>query len=148
MDAKELERFVNEYVKALNSQNVDQIERYHADNSETMSAGQPGRGLGRAERKGYFAERQQAFPDFRMTASKINADPNTGTVTFEWQITATHKGHFKGVPATNKKVTHHGTTELVVENGKIVRETSYQDLADFMKQLGVQAPKEPHGKRP
>jgi steroid delta-isomerase-like uncharacterized protein len=148
MDAKELERFVNDYVKALNSQNFDEIEKYHADNSETVSAGQPGRGLGRAERKGYFAERQQAFPDFRLTASKINADPAAGVVTFDWQITATHKGHFKGVPATNKKVTHHGTTELVIENGKISRETSYQDLADFMKQLGVQAPKEPHGKRP
>lgn len=148
MDAKELERFVNDYVKALNSQNVDEIEKYHADNSVSASAGQPGRGLGRAERKSYFAERQQAFPDFHFTATKITPDPAAGVVTFDWQITATHKGHFKGVPGTNKKVTHHGTTELVIENGKIVRETSYQDLADFMKQLGVQAPKEPPGKRP
>jgi steroid delta-isomerase-like uncharacterized protein len=141
MEAKELERFVNDYVKALNSQNVDEIEKFHAADSVSVSGGQPGKGLGRAERKAYFGERQRAFPDFRFTATKINPDPKTGGVTFDWQITATHKGQFKGIPPTNKKVTQHGTTELVVKNGQITRETSYQDLAEFMKQLGVQPPK-------
>lgn len=48
MDAKELERFVNDYVKALNSQNVDEIEKYHADNSETVSASRGQRASGRS----------------------------------------------------------------------------------------------------
>jgi predicted ester cyclase len=70
-----------------------------------------------------------------MTVSKIDVDPRSGRATFEWDVISTHTGHFKGVPPTNRRVTHHGTTELIIRNGKIVAETSYQDIAAFMKQL-------------
>jgi hypothetical protein len=45
------------------------------------------------------------------TTTKITADPAAGTVTFDCRIKATHKGHYEGVTAANKKVTRHGTTE-------------------------------------
>ena len=47
----------------------------------------------------------------------------------EWDVISTHAGHFNGVPPTNRRVTHQGTTELIIRNGKFLAETSYQDMA-------------------
>jgi steroid delta-isomerase-like uncharacterized protein len=135
MDASEMRNFVEEYVKALNSNDVNAIEKFHSDLSVSKSGGQPGSGMKRAQRQQYFRQRQRAFPDFQMTVSKIDVDPRSGRATFEWDVISTHAGHFKGVPPTNRRVTHQGTTELIIRNGKIAAETSYQDIAAFMKQL-------------
>jgi len=135
MDANEMRTFVEEYVKALNSNDVNAVERFHSDISVSKSGGQPGSGMKRAQRQQYFKQRQRAFPDFQMTVSKIDVDPRSGRATFEWDVISTHAGHFKGVPPTYRRVTHQGTTELLIRNGKIITETSYQDIAAFMKQL-------------
>ena len=133
----EMRRFVEEYIKALNSRDINAIEKFFGDSSVSKSGGQPGSGMGAAERQQYFRQRQRAFPDFQMTASQIDVDPRSGRATFEWEVTGTHTGHFKSLPPTNKRVTHSGTTELLIRNGKILSETSYQDLAAFMRQLGA-----------
>lgn len=140
MDEREMRRFVEEYIRALNAPDGAESEKFHAHESITRSGGQPGVRMGSAERQQYFRQRRRAFPDFQLIATKINVDPRSGRAAFDWEITATHKGHFKGLPPTNKKVTHQGTTELQIKNGKIVSETSYQDLAAFLNQLGVQPP--------
>jgi steroid delta-isomerase-like uncharacterized protein len=142
MDVKEMQHFVEAYVKALNLQDIDLIESFHAENSLSKSGGQPGNGMRRAERQQYFRQRQRAFPDFQMTVSRIDVDTRNGRATFDWEVTSTHRGHFKGIPPTNKKVTHHGTTELLIKNDKIVSETSYQDLAAFLTELGMVFQKE------
>jgi steroid delta-isomerase-like uncharacterized protein len=140
MDEREMRRFVEEYIKALNATDAAEVERFHAKESITRSGGQPGVRMGSAERQQYFRQRRRAFPDFQLIATKINVDPRSGRATFDWEVTATHKGHFKGLPPTNKQVTHRGTTELQIKNVKIVSETSYQDLPAFLSQLGVEAP--------
>jgi len=140
MDEREMRRFVEEYIKALNATDAAEVERFHAKESITRSGGQPGVRMGSAERQQYFRQRRRAFPDFQLIATKINVDPRSGRATFDWEVTATHKGHFKGLPPTNKQVTHRGTTELQIKNAKIVSETSYQDLPAFLSQLGVEAP--------
>jgi|ERR671927_127279 steroid delta-isomerase-like uncharacterized protein len=139
MDEREMRRFVEEYIKALNATDAAEVEKFHARESITRSGGQPGVRMGSAERQQYFRQRRRAFPDFQLIATKINVDPRSGRATFDWEVTATHKGHFKGLPPTNKQVTHRGTTELQIKNAKIVSETSYQDLPAFLSQLGVEA---------
>jgi len=139
MDEREMRRFVEEYIRAVNSADAAEAEKFHANESVSRSGGQPGVRMGRAERQQYFRQRRRAFPDFQLIALKINVDPRSGRATFDWEVTATHKGHFKGLPPTNKQVTHKGTTELQLRNGKIVTETSYQDMAAFLAQLGAGA---------
>jgi steroid delta-isomerase-like uncharacterized protein len=139
MDEREMRRFVEEYIKALNATDAAEAEKFHAKESITRSGGQPGVRMGSAERQQYFRQRRRAFPDFQLIATKINVDPRSGRAVFDWEVTATHKGHFKGLPPTNKQVTHRGTTELQIKNAKIVSETSYQDLPAFLSQLGVEA---------
>jgi steroid delta-isomerase-like uncharacterized protein len=135
MDTNEMRSFVEQYVKALNSNDINAVEKFHSEISVSKSGGQPGSGMKRAQRQQYFRQRQRAFPDSQMTVSKIDVDPRSGRATFEWDVISTHTGHFKGVPPTNRRVTHKGTTELIIRNGKIMTETSYQDMAAFLRQL-------------
>lgn len=137
MTEKELQNFVRDYVKAINSHDNKLIEDYHASNSVAISAGNPGKSLDRAARRRYFEEREKAFPDAKMTARNIRVDAKAGTVTFDWTIRGTHKGAFKGMAATNKQVTNRGTSELKIKNGKITQETSHQDVATLRKQLAA-----------
>lgn len=139
MTEKEMQKFVKDYVKAINSHDNNAIEGYHADNSVSVSAGDPGHTMDRATRRRYFQEREKAFPDAKMTARNIKVDPKTGTATFDWTIRGTHKGEFKGMAPSNKQVTNRGTSELKIKNGKITRETSRQDVATFTKQVGALA---------
>jgi steroid delta-isomerase-like uncharacterized protein len=136
MTEKELEKFVKDYVKAINSHDNNAIEQYHAPNSVSVSAGDPGKTLDKAGRRKYFLEREKAFPDAKMTARNIKVDAKSGKVTFDWTIRGTHKGAFKGMAPTNKQVTNRGFSELTVKNGKITREVSNQDVASFAKQVG------------
>jgi steroid delta-isomerase-like uncharacterized protein len=140
MDEQEMRRFVEEYIKALNAADAAEVERFHANESMTRSGGQPGVRMGRAERQQYFRQRRRAFPDFQLIATEINVAPRSGRASFDWEVTATHKGHFKGLPPTNKTVTHRGTTELQIKNGRIVSETSYQDIETFLNQLDMRVP--------
>jgi len=141
MTDQELQDFVKEYVKALNSNDADVIERYYEPNAEQASGGEPGKKLDKAERKKYFDERTSAFPDAKLTATNVQTEAANQKVTYDWKINATHKGHFKGVAPTNKKVDHTGTTTLELgPTGKILRAVSYQDLAAFTKKVGKQAP--------
>jgi steroid delta-isomerase-like uncharacterized protein len=137
MTEKELQNFVRDYVKAINSHDNKQIEDYHAPNSVVISAGDPGKTMDRTARRRYFEEREKAFPDAKMTVRNVRADAKAGTVTFDWTIRGTHKGAFKGMPATNKQVTNRGTSELKIKNGKIAQETSHQDVAAFRKQVAA-----------
>ena len=137
MTEKEMIKFVKDYVEAINSHDNKRIEDYHASDSVAVSAGDPGKSLDRAGRRKYFEEREKAFPDAKMTARNIRVDPRAGTATFDWTIRGTHKGAFKGMPATNKQVTHRGTSELKIKNGKITQETSHQDVASLRKQVAT-----------
>jgi steroid delta-isomerase-like uncharacterized protein len=141
MTDQEITKFVQSYVQALTSQNADALEQFYEANAEQASGGEPGKKLDKAARKQYFDERKKAFPDAVITASNIQPDAANNRVTYDWKITATHKGDFKGAAATNKKVDHGGTTTLEFgSTGKIARAVSYQDLASFTKKVGKQAP--------
>jgi steroid delta-isomerase-like uncharacterized protein len=133
MSEQEMKQLVKEYVKAINSHDNNAIEQFHAEDSVSVSAGDPGKTMGRAERRRYFLEREKAFPDARMTARNIKVDARGGTATFEWTTRGTHKGTFKGLAPTYKPVSNKGLTELKIKGGKITRETSHQDAASFVK---------------
>ena len=58
-------------------------------------------------------------------------------VTVEWVATGTHIGDLPGLPASNKPYVLPGVTVVVREEGKIVREALYYDLADLRRQLSL-----------
>ncbi len=61
---------------------------------------------------------------------------NGNQVTAEWIATGIHTGDLPGMPASGLPFTLRGVTVVVRENGKIVREALYYNVADLHKQVG------------
>ena len=133
--AADMVAFTEAYAAAVCIQDETALRMMHAEDSISASGAEPGKPMSHAERKAYIEERQWAFPDFHFEATNIVAIPEKGTTTFEWMVTGTFLNPFKGIKPNGNKVTQSGTTELQIANGKIVRETSFQDRGNFMRQL-------------
>ena len=133
--AEDMVAFTEAYAEAVCIQDEATLQQMHSAKSISASGSEPGKPMTQDERRAYIEERQWAFPDFHFEATNIVANPKKGTTTFEWTVTGTFLNPFKGTKPNGNKVTQTGTTELQIVNGKIVRETSYQDRGHFMKQL-------------
>jgi steroid delta-isomerase-like uncharacterized protein len=81
----------------------------------------------------------KAFPDMQVKLEDILAEGDK--VACRWTATATHKGEFMGIPATNKQVTVTGIHIDRIAGGKIVESWNYSDMTDVMQQLGKRAPR-------
>jgi len=77
----------------------------------------------------------RGFPDWHETIEDIVAEGDTVWVRFTG--TGTHRGEWRGLAPTGKKVTFHGVQIWRVVNGKVVEKASIIDLLDALKQLGV-----------
>lgn len=142
--AADMVAFTEAYAAATCIQDAQTLRTMHAENSISSSGAEPGKPMTHAERNAYIEERQWAFPDFHFEATNIVAYPEKGTTVFEWKVTGTFLNPFKGIKPNGNVVVQTGTTELQIVKGQIVRETSYQDKANFMKQLTAR----PKGKVP
>lgn len=90
---------------------------------------------GKAELKTFADSIFAAFPDFKIELkSRFVSGSWAG---MEWVISATHKGDFLGIPATNKSCSIRGTTIIELQAGKIMRNSDYCDIATFLKQIGL-----------
>jgi predicted ester cyclase len=135
MTEREMIDFVMKYVQAVCIQQESAILNAHAENSLISSGQEPGNPMSRNDFVRYIEERQWAFPDFHFEATNIKAFPAKNIATFEWKVNGTFKNPMKGMQPNGRHVTHQGTTELEIVNGKIVRETSFQDKKAFLAQL-------------
>jgi predicted ester cyclase len=54
-----------------------------------------------------------------------------------WTISGTHKREFRGIPATNKKISFEGITINYVAGGKIMDSNVSMDYFGLMQQLGA-----------
>jgi steroid delta-isomerase-like uncharacterized protein len=76
-----------------------------------------------------------AFPDLRFTVEDMIAENDK--VVACWSISGTHKGEYRGIPATSKKVSFEGITINHVADGKIIDSFANWDALGLMQQLGV-----------
>ena len=56
-------------------------------------------------------------------------------VTAEWVATGTHSSDLPGLPVSGRSFSIHGVTVVVRQEGKIVREALYYDMAEVHRQL-------------
>ena len=81
-----------------------------------------------------MGELRRAFPDLMSHADVIMADGNH--VAIVWTITATHRGEFKGIKPTGRKIHVQGMDVLRAENGKFVEHWGgYNDQIQKMVKL-------------
>jgi steroid delta-isomerase-like uncharacterized protein len=85
--------------------------------------------------KEFYTELRKAFPDIRFTIVEQVADEDK--VVTHWSAAGTHKGEFKGIPATGNKVTFTAMDIDKISNGKFVECWTHMDELGLMQQLGV-----------
>ncbi|HKE34058.1 MAG TPA: ester cyclase [Candidatus Acidoferrum sp.] len=77
----------------------------------------------------------RAFPDLKFTILDMVAE-NEKVVAF-WNISGTHKGEFRGIAPTGKKVSVDGITMIQLSDGKIMDSYVSLDMWSMMQQLGA-----------
>ncbi|MFN8353948.1 MAG: ester cyclase [Spirosomataceae bacterium] len=79
--------------------------------------------------RGFF----KAFPDAHYTIKNMIAEGDK--VSAEITLTATHKGEFMGIPATNKSLKVSETYLFILKNQKIIESRRLVDFAAFFEQI-------------
>ena len=90
---------------------------------------------GKAELNSFAEGIRAVFADFDFRVNNCFATEKFGSV--EWTFSATHRGDFLGMPATNKSFTFRGTSVFELESGKIRRCSDYWNQTALLKQLGL-----------
>ncbi len=85
--------------------------------------------------KEYYTKLHEAFPDIRFTITDQIAEEDK--VVTHFNVQATHKGDFNGIPATGKKVNFTGIDIDKISDGKFVECWTKMDELGLMQQLGV-----------
>ena len=81
-----------------------------------------------------------AFPDMHVTINDIFAEGDK--VVVRWTNESTHKGEFKGIPPTGRRVKFNGISILRLADGKVVEEWWAFDVFGLMQQLTAVSDKE------
>lgn len=85
--------------------------------------------------KSEIAAVREAFPDLRTTVDDVVE--GDGTVAVFWTSTGTHTHEYLGVPATGLTVQTRGSNILILQDGKILKETVTWDGSELLAGLGI-----------
>jgi len=135
MSEKENIQLAEQAISALNAHEVDRYLKLIDESYVGESEMAPG------PIRGHDGVRQNmnmlltAFPDLHLDIEEVIATADH--VVARVRITATHRGNYAGISATNKSVSWRGCTVSQVRNGKVIRGRVYADNASLMQQLGV-----------
>lgn len=77
----------------------------------------------------------RAFPDLQFTILDMVAEKEK--VVAYWNISGTHKGEFRGIARTGKKVSVDGITIIQLADGRIMDSYVSMDMWGMMQQLGA-----------
>ena len=127
-------QLVRQFFEALNRQDIERIRQLVS--STNYSFHFPG--MPPMDWKGdkqFIAAINNAFPDLRNNIVDIVAEGDKVTVRFN--VTATHKGEFQGIPPTGKEVSFSGMAFLTIIDGKVSEEWATADMMRLMQQIGA-----------
>ena len=127
-----LSKVVNE---VWNQGNFDMIEDLVTDDFIIHSMGMEEDLKGPEQVKQHYIHLHKAFPDIKFTINDQIAEDDK--VVTHFTVSATHKGEFKGIPATGNKVTFKGVDIDKIADGKFVECWTNIDELGLMQQLGV-----------
>ncbi len=80
-----------------------------------------------------------AFPDLRFDLIDVYGSGEMVTAT--WIASGTHRGEFRGLESTGRRIELHGCTVSRFRDGRIARQHSYWDMGTLRRQLGAPAPR-------
>jgi steroid delta-isomerase-like uncharacterized protein len=132
-DPKKLVRRL--YDEVWNKRKLELISEIIAPTHAINDPHLAGSAVGPDAYKSIFAQFIAAFPDLRLSVEELIAEKNK--VVACWNLTGTHKREFRGVPATNRKISVDGVTVNHISNGKIIESFITMDYLSLTQQLGV-----------
>jgi steroid delta-isomerase-like uncharacterized protein len=138
MSEQDNRRLIEEAYAALNRRDLDAhlklLDNAYVWESDTFPAPVKGQEAIRQTFNEYF----NAFPDMRIEIEQILA---TGDhVVVRYRSIGTHKGEFRGIAPTNRKVNINGCNVHEVRNGLCIRTFGYFDRLAMREQLGAVPP--------
>jgi steroid delta-isomerase-like uncharacterized protein len=134
MAEKDNIEFATEQIAALNARDLDSYLS-RIDESYTGESEMGGSVRGREGVRQYLETILRAFPDLKLEIDEIIANGNT--VVTRFQMTATHRGAYAGIAATNKSIVLEACNIAEVRHGKNVRGRLFADNAKLLQQLGI-----------
>ena len=129
----EMERLMEDYVAAFNSQDPAQFGRVLTDDYYTQNPLGVFEGLATMQylMTGVYASLQGIHYEIERVVVYGNE------VVLEYTYTATHAGEFLGIPATGTVVHGRGMEVHRIRGGKIAATWNYSDIFGLLAQLGA-----------
>lgn len=113
-----------------NANDVDLADELFSDRFVGHFDAEPVRG--RQEMKSIITELIEALPDIRMTIEDLFGEGDR--VVTRWRATGTHKGEFRGVRPTSRRIAITGITVWHITGNKITEAWSERDLSGLVDQ--------------
>jgi steroid delta-isomerase-like uncharacterized protein len=123
------------YEEVWNKRRVELVDELMSPSHAMHDNHLPDSGIGPEAYKRNVARYVNGFPDLRFTVEDMVADHDKVAVC--WTISGTHKGEFRGISPTGKKISVDGITINHVADGKIMDSYVSWDALGLMQQLGV-----------
>jgi predicted ester cyclase len=112
--------------EVFNKHDISAAEKYFAKEQPP---------IGIEEFKKILSDQFKAFPDLQTKIEHIVAENDLVLVFLNF--TGTHKGEFRGMPPTNKKVNIRSADLYRIENEKIVEHWDVVDQLNLLQQTGT-----------
>ena len=122
---------IHRFYEAVNKHNPDLIDELVAQNYVDHSR----QFQGLANYKQHLRMYYTSFPDSHETIEDIIAEGDKVCIRLNGK--ATHKGEYRGLAPTGKKVTWEANTIFRIVDGKIAEMWAFSDELHFLKQLGI-----------
>lgn len=138
-------------IDALNAHDPERFSEMFDENSETLTVPTGERSFGPSGAREDVSRWMRAFPDVKLELVTLMAADDAATL--ELKMSGTHTGPLAlpegEIPATGRPVEQRLCVVLRFEDGKIVSEHDYFDVAGMMRQLdlGAAAPKRAAGEQ-
>jgi steroid delta-isomerase-like uncharacterized protein len=114
--------------------NVDALHNDYAHNAVVEDSMYTAPLVGRAAIMARKNVVMTAASDSKITVT--NRVVHGNQVSVEWVATGTHTGDLPELPASGRPFSIRGVTVVIRQDGKIVRESLYYDVAELRRQLG------------
>jgi steroid delta-isomerase-like uncharacterized protein len=128
------ESLVREHMDSENRHEFDvTMATFHHPRYELIGTGEVHDGAEEVDR--YFDESRRAFPDQRNELIALHHADDA--VIAEFMLRGTHRGSFRGLPATGRSFECRMAALFVFEDDRLVCERVYFDAGTILRQLGV-----------
>lgn len=133
MTSEQNKKIARRAYEIYSSDNLDALDEIF-DRNFIDHHPQPGQGPGLKGVKQMFASLRKAFPDLQWIVEDMVAEGDK--VVARINVTGTHRGMYKGLPATGKQASIPLINIFRIVDGKVVERWGVEDQLSLMQQLG------------